>query len=83
MGLYHLAWEVETLDDLEGLASELSVRGALVGASDHGSTKALYARDPDDLEFECRGWCAPPSSTTRRWRPSRASAPRGRRFMSR
>ena len=37
------AWEIETLDDLEGLASELSVRGALVGASDHGSTKALYA----------------------------------------
>ena len=32
--------------------SELSIRGALVGASDHGSTKAPYARDPDNLEFE-------------------------------
>ena len=27
-------------------------RGALVGASDHGTTKSLYAKDPDGLEFE-------------------------------
>ena len=26
--------------------------GALVGASDHGTTKSLYAKDPDGLEFE-------------------------------
>ena len=26
--------------------------GALVGATDHGTTKALYAKDPDGLEFE-------------------------------
>ena len=25
---------------------------ALVGASDHGTTKSLYARDPDGIEFE-------------------------------
>jgi catechol-2,3-dioxygenase len=24
----------------------------LVGASDHGTTKSLYGRDPDGLEFE-------------------------------
>jgi len=52
VGLYHLAWEVETLDDLERLAHRLSDRGALVGASDHGTTKSLYAKDPDGLEFE-------------------------------
>ena len=52
VGLYHLAWEVETLDDLERLAHVLSERKALVGASDHGSTKSLYAKDPDGLEFE-------------------------------
>src|SRR5256714_10947722 len=50
VGLYHLAWEVDTLDELERLAAVLSERGALVGASDHGSTKALYAKDPDDIE---------------------------------
>ena len=52
VGLYHLAWEVETLDDLERLAHVLSDRHALVGASDHGTTKSLYANDPDGLEFE-------------------------------
>ncbi|MCU1672431.1 MAG: Glyoxalase/bleomycin resistance protein/dioxygenase [Frankiales bacterium] len=52
VGLYHLAWEVQTLDDLEEHAGKLAEAGALVGASDHGTTKSLYAKDPDGLEFE-------------------------------
>jgi catechol-2,3-dioxygenase len=36
----------------------LTERGSLVGASDHGSTKALYARDPDGIEFEV-SWLVP------------------------
>lgn len=32
--------------------------GALVGTSDHGSTKALYAQDPDGIEFEV-SWLVP------------------------
>ena len=52
VGLYHIAWEVDTLDELERIAQVLSRAGSLVGASDHGTTKALYARDPDGLEFE-------------------------------
>ena len=52
VGLYHIAWEVDTLDELERLAGVLRDKGALVGASDHGTTKALYAKDPDGLEFE-------------------------------
>jgi catechol-2,3-dioxygenase len=52
VGLYHIAWEVETLDDLSTIQAALAARGALVGASDHGTTKALYAQDPDGLEFE-------------------------------
>jgi catechol-2,3-dioxygenase len=52
VGLYHLAWEVDTLAELKRLAGELSGHGALVGASDHGTTKALYAHDPDGIEFE-------------------------------
>ena len=52
VGLYHLAWEVDTLGDLEDLAAALSDAGALVGASDHGTTKSLYGKDPDGLEFE-------------------------------
>ncbi|MFV2084444.1 VOC family protein [Micromonospora sp. LOL_021] len=52
VGLYHLAWEVDTLDELELLATRLAAAGALVGTSDHGTTKSLYGRDPDGLEFE-------------------------------
>jgi catechol-2,3-dioxygenase len=52
VGLYHLAWEVDTLGELERLAGVLRERGALVGASDHGTTKSLYAKDPDGIEFE-------------------------------
>jgi catechol-2,3-dioxygenase len=52
IGLYHLAWEVDTLAELERLAEALARAGALVGASDHGTTKSLYAKDPDGLEFE-------------------------------
>jgi catechol-2,3-dioxygenase len=52
VGLYHLAWEVDTLSELQRLAGVLRDRGALVGASDHGTTKSLYAKDPDGIEFE-------------------------------
>jgi len=58
VGLYHLAWEVDTLGELQRLSTRLSEAGALVGASDHGTTKALYARDPDGIEFEV-SWLVP------------------------
>ena len=52
VGLYHLAWEVDTLAELQRIAGALSRAGALVGATDHATTKALYGRDPDGIEFE-------------------------------
>jgi catechol-2,3-dioxygenase len=52
VGLYHLAWQVESIHDLATLAGQLSRLGALVGASDHGVSKSLYAKDPDGNEFE-------------------------------
>jgi catechol-2,3-dioxygenase len=52
VGLYHIAWEVQTLEDLREIAGKLSEAGALTGATDHSTTKALYGRDPDGLEFE-------------------------------
>jgi catechol-2,3-dioxygenase len=58
VGLYHLAWEVDTLDELERIADRLAEAGALAGASDHSTTKALYAKDPDGLEFEV-SWLVP------------------------
>jgi catechol-2,3-dioxygenase len=58
VGLYHLAWEVETLRDLEALAGRLAEAGALSGSSDHSTTKSLYGHDPDGLEFEI-AWIVP------------------------
>ncbi|MHB8511773.1 MAG: VOC family protein [Actinomycetota bacterium] len=58
VGLYHLAWEVDTLEELSRLETVLAEQGALVGASDHGTTKSLYAKDPDGLEFEI-AWIVP------------------------
>jgi catechol-2,3-dioxygenase len=51
-GLYHLAWEVPTIEDLATAASELGAAGALAGTSDHGVSKSLYGADPDGNEFE-------------------------------
>jgi len=59
VGLYHIAWEVRTLGDLREIGMRLQQAGALTGASDHSTTKALYAQDPDGLEFEVC-WIVPP-----------------------
>ena len=58
VGLYHIAWEVPTLEALAEAQRRLQAEGALVGASDHGCNKSLYARDPDGLEFEVM-WLVP------------------------
>lgn len=63
VGLYHLAWEVDTLDELEQTRQRLIDADALVGATDHGTTKALYAHDPDGIEFEV-SWLVPASLLT-------------------
>lgn len=63
VGLYHIAWEVDTLDELARIEGLLAERRALVGATDHGTTKALYARDPDGLEFEV-SWLVPAALIT-------------------
>jgi catechol-2,3-dioxygenase len=52
VGLYHLAWEVDTLGELQRIRTALVQHGSLVGETDHATTKALYARDVDGIEFE-------------------------------
>jgi catechol-2,3-dioxygenase len=52
IGLYHLAWEVDTLTELGLIHEKMKKTGIPTQASDHGSTKALYASDPDGIEFE-------------------------------
>ena len=51
-GLYHLAWEVGSIEDLAMAAEVLRDAGALGGASDHWVSKSLYGADPDGNEFE-------------------------------
>ena len=52
VGLYQLAWEVDTIESLAERAGRLRELGAMTGASDHGVSKSLYGRDPDGNEFE-------------------------------
>jgi catechol-2,3-dioxygenase len=57
-GLYHLAWQVSTIEDLAAARATLAQLGALTGESDHGATKSLYGHDPDGNEFEVM-WLVP------------------------
>lgn len=52
VGLYHIAWEVETLADLVAAQDRLGSMGALVGENNHGTSRSLYCQDPDGIEFE-------------------------------
>jgi catechol-2,3-dioxygenase len=52
VGLYHLAWQIDTIEALAEMAGRLRDLGALTGMSDHGVSKSLYGRDPDGNEFE-------------------------------
>ncbi len=52
VGLYHLAWQVPTIQDIANARLELQRVGAYTGESDHGVSKSVYAQDPDGNEFE-------------------------------
>jgi catechol-2,3-dioxygenase len=52
VGLYHLAWQVDTIDELAQARDTLVRLGAYTGESSHGATKSVYGADPDDNEFE-------------------------------
>lgn len=58
IGLYHLAWQVDTIDELAQARKTLLGLGALSGQSSHGATKSLYGADPDGNEFEVM-WMLP------------------------
>lgn len=57
-GLYHLAWQVDTVDQLAAMRDRLLGSGALTGESSHGATLSLYGADPDGNEFEVQ-WMLP------------------------
>lgn len=58
IGLYHLAWQVDTIEELAAARQALVEAGAYTGESSHGATKSVYGADPDGNEFEIM-WMLP------------------------
>jgi len=58
IGLYHLAWQLDTIDELADARQTLLDAGAYTGESSHGATKSVYGADPDGNEFEIM-WMLP------------------------
>ena len=58
LGLYHLAWQVDTVEELQEARATLLALDAYTGESSHGATKSIYAHDPDGNEFEVM-WMLP------------------------
>ena len=58
IGLYHLAWQLDTIDELAAARQTLLEAGAYTGESSHGATKSIYGADPDGNEFEVM-WMLP------------------------
>jgi catechol-2,3-dioxygenase len=53
VGMYHLAYEFDSIEDIKEayrLTQELGVE--IAGFGDHGEIKGLYVRDPDGIEIE-------------------------------
>ncbi len=60
VGLYHLAWQVDTVEELEEARRTLQRLDAYTGESSHGATKSMYGADPDgtssrDVDAAARG----------------------------
>lgn len=56
VGLYHLAWQVHTLEEL--VAMRTSGGGGLVGRRERSRCEQEPVRDPDGIEFEVM-WAVP------------------------
>jgi catechol-2,3-dioxygenase len=58
IGLYHLAWQLDTVDELADARRSLGEADAFTGESSHGATLSVYGADPDGNEFEIM-WMLP------------------------
>jgi catechol-2,3-dioxygenase len=58
LGLYHLAWQVDTIEELQQAQLTLADLDAYTGESSHGATNSVYGKDPDGNEFEVM-WMLP------------------------
>ena len=58
IGLYHLAWQLDTIDELAVARQVLLDACAYTEESSHGATKSVYGVDPDLNDFEVM-WMLP------------------------
>ena len=53
VGLYHFAWQMGSVEELEGFHRHLKANDArIVGIGDHGTSFGIYFLDPDGNEIE-------------------------------
>ena len=53
VGLFHVAWQVERVEDLQAFHDSLVARGVAVRATmDHGANLSVYFEDPDGHMLE-------------------------------
>jgi hypothetical protein len=50
--LYHLAWQLDTIEELAQAKQALVEAGGYTGESSHGAPKSVYGADSDGNEFE-------------------------------
>src|SRR4051812_29277473 len=58
VGLHHLAWQVDTIDDLATARAALIRHSAYTGEVSDEATESIYGADPDGNEFEVM-WIVP------------------------
>ncbi len=58
VGLFHCAWEVDHLSDIDTARDRLTAEGCFQSQNDHGATKAVYGTDPDGNTIEIT-WLLP------------------------
>ena len=66
IGLYHLAWQVDTVEELRHARETLLDLDAFTDESSHGATKSVYGQDPDGNEFEVNGCFLAPAGVSSR-----------------
>ncbi len=58
VGLYHLAWQVATLEELKLAKDVLLSEKSYYGEANHGATLSIYGYDPNGIDFEIM-WMLP------------------------
>src|SRR4051812_20736957 len=51
-GLYHLAWQLDDVEELAEARRQLVAADVFAGESEHGTSLSLYGKDPEGNEFE-------------------------------